>query len=472
MSVHHQSIALSADTSCFSYPFLLDTPTGPCVISTLSSHYNYTAVQPSQHENHKIAVGAVLDGIVLSEYVYTAWIKYSSRRYEWINVATTYDFVEFQVFVKPGGFNSLGLLMPFDLLTWILTLGGTTVATLLMFVMQSKKTLSIGKFLSIWWSCLMLLLDEVNLPSARILVTETKYRLVFVTLLMMSFQLDELYKGSLCSYLTASLLPETPSDWGDLASVEDHPILTTSIIRQRNFDTGEITDSFIVKDFVISDLLVDFKKAHPFRNILQKLDDKITFITADMFAVVKNITENGAIENMAHEIISVSEKFAIVNMASDLFVFDALINVKGGFIAVKNSAISFFTSRSPWFVRKNFFSVIFSRGLARLVEAGIFQKWETTHWEFILLNRVAFYETNTPMGVHYGRIVNAKIGLNILEVEEKVGLENLKLFCLICLFFVGITCLIFGVEGLLTLKCGRNRVVVMKQRCNITDHLS
>lgn len=173
--------------------------------------------------------------------------------------------------------------------------------------------------------------------------------------------------------------PSTPQNLEELVQNDKIPILTTSSA----FQFGQAAESHsILKIIVVPDLLKDETltslKAQTYRGLLNAY-----FLTHYPIYIAKNISSHGCIwtSNQSKVALGKNEIFAVVDYLRIFKQFGSTLTLFRKYKpANPHKSMSFYTSRTVWLVKKNFFTNIFATGLSYLVESGIYQRWDTNRW--------------------------------------------------------------------------------------------
>lgn len=173
--------------------------------------------------------------------------------------------------------------------------------------------------------------------------------------------------------------PKTPDNLEDLVeSVDNIPIITIGVSMYSSLSKVEYR-SILLKG-VIPDLVAD--EAQNSRNLqtYNRLGENVFAMNFEVspFVVAKNISTSGFLWNYndTKDVGGTTGIFAVVDYPIFFKLLRHSLALFGKYSPARpHNSMSFYTTRGFWFVRKNFFSNMFTNGLASFVESGIYERF-------------------------------------------------------------------------------------------------
>ncbi|OXA45814.1 hypothetical protein Fcan01_19572 [Folsomia candida] len=311
-------------------------------------------------------------------------IKRSPVKWDWYVHGITFLPFEFLILTPMSSYSFETLVMPFDAWIWTATLisFGATVAILTVLTASSHLKGSLFKNFwdKVFWT-ISVIFDQTDTEFTSVEFKSTSgsvTRMLQVWIAIwyfITFFLGMVYKGSLFSWLTATLPLTVPTSLESLVD-SDWPIVTITAGKT------ELGATSILKFSIIPDLLYGIKPSTELTgegkmyNFLTKLNNKVEFITGNVFEIGLNVTENRRVQSFSNSTVKFNLPCVILDEVSKLNALVGGITMFTNPAIVRNHEMTPFISRVPWHGERNFLYPLFARGLGQLVQSGIFSKWD------------------------------------------------------------------------------------------------
>lgn len=398
-----------------------------------------------------------------------------SFSFDWIKYGVRVETYRFSVFLESKDVvtqaNLNALVLPFDVITWILIfLVGLTI-WLMSFVVTEQGTLSI-----LW--LLGTLLDQSDLLFVKIFTSKKKKTCFggeticilpltgwIITTLLLGF----FYKGALFSYMTTTPLPDVPTNLKDLL-ISDIPIITTTYLTSVFYPIPVSPLEMLCKDF-----LEILGHESPLADVADGLLRRTIFVPA--FHKVVDITENISLsrpittcanphtwnctkKTEKGSVVLRGKKFAVISVKEDIAAFSNYLSYFDGksskFIQIREDSPNPVIFRVPWIAYYNGVYDIFSRHFGALVESGIHSWWNRNSHvagqvRLLIQNKFQIKSSNEHVSIP-GLLQRIWIRSNVAKVpvyEGTAGLGGVEIKMVMAPFVIwctvlGISCLIFS----------------------------
>lgn len=111
--------------------------------------------------------------------------------------------------------------------------------------------------------------------------------------------------------------------------------------------------------------------------MFSKLGNVVHFVFGTEFQVARNLSLHGFLRSTNNTRISgETGVFAVIDYSDVLKLFTGSCGLFRKYKqAAAHNSMSFYTMQGIWLVQKNFVTNIFARGVASLVEAGVYGRW-------------------------------------------------------------------------------------------------
>jgi hypothetical protein len=393
----------------------LFTPEVRCTMSVLSTKYNY-----SDPKAFKLNIFPPFNNF---------WKEQATRKNNQFLVARsitehdmpihgiTFNPFEFVVFTPRSRLSFSSLISPIDAWTWVMSfINGTLFFS---FIILSKNVSSMSLF-SVWiFSTICEQVDERL--TRRVYPTMWKVAPVVGGWLITCFFIGSVYKGSLFTCLTATIAPHVPTSLKALLE-SDIVILTTTA-------SPSINDTTIssLKSVIIPDLLNGVDESDPFYKFLMDVLRKTAYLEGSEFEIARNISSKTFI---IRNDPMFSGAFAVLDSKLDVSNFISAMKQHTDFLTVKNHNMNPFITRVPWLGIRNSFFPEFCRGLAQLVQSGIYYRWEK-HWNLRAFVRelkrsgeVTHISNNTMKSVRSKQALGGQYGRFIISQNKPITLSE------------------------------------------------
>lgn len=263
------------------------------------------------------------------------------------------------------------LILPFDKWAWISVLA-SVVTTVVMFTLLTTSytqlsTLKNARNKLIW--TISVLFDEADprLTEAEFRGARNMYPFVGLCFFM-SFIIGAVYKGAMYSCLSSTVPPPIPSSLRALLLSTDWPFLTSKA------GVSNATRVSVLKYGTIPDLLEGSDARDKMYSFLTLLDNKTIFVQGNKFLIGKNISQ-GFIA-LSGNASSISLPIVLIDCVDELKILADAISFLTSSFVVRNNEKTPFITRVPYYGARNFLYPIFSRALGRLMQSGIYDRWD------------------------------------------------------------------------------------------------
>lgn len=365
----------------------------------------------------------------------------------------TYNIIKY-VYVSPLPTAVEGLtsfLSPFSYTVWLSLIGFCITITLIVrFVGHSaERKLSITKlveyFVHDFLNLSLLLFGQINGDSFKMFYRKlwVAVPILIVWLLGGGFIImNNLYMGSIFSYLSAILSPIFPLTWKSLVDSEI-PIATTT--KYNIFDSANLDES-IVKSLLIPEYKRLFRNNPSLMLKFDQLYKKLIFFGDDLssrqFLKFLRNTEASRIIRNTNESLDTSKTFAIMDFAKYLKVYSNFLQWSGSrLVSIGNEATPF-TQIGIGAGSKNFISPIFQSRVGRLTSFGLMDRWNRLDDLYTSIN--TWYTLDGTISPKYfaKAMSNGKEPVTFHE-SDPVPLKSLLGALLVCSVFILLSFLCF-----------------------------
>lgn len=189
------------------------------------------------------------------------------------------------------------------------------------------------------------------------------------TWILASYILGNEYKGYMYSCMSTIPIPSVPQTITDLVLHSKIPYFTTT----QHYDYSKDTYSTL-KEIVLTDYLRE-QKPTPLTRVIRKFRDNCLLLKGSPLNVIYNITKHLGVNTDTGARSLIPAKFAVISEEDDMNIFATLIKRAMDIFIVPSKSLSQFNSPVPWYGKRNRFTQVFSMGLARLEQSGIYQRW-------------------------------------------------------------------------------------------------
>lgn len=167
--------------------------------------------------------------------------------------------------------------------------------------------------------------------------------------------------------------PSTPQNLYELVKGE-MPILSIAWSLASMEEKYKIRSTLTTS--IIPTLLADEGISAQKQDVYNRLRNITLFPSEVRFKLFWSLSVGEFFKNFNHTSYEREDTFAVVDHTDTFKLFGQNLGYFGNFKpAIAHSAMHFYTMRSIWIVRKNFFYNVFTHGLTSLVEGGIYERW-------------------------------------------------------------------------------------------------
>lgn len=332
-----------------------------CTVYTLSSKYNFTIANYG-------ATTPWISGVyrsILSNpggLRYFAIAKLSTEKFQFA-IITSFPMTlnTFQAFIAP-----------FDSDTWSLIL--TSCAFLVAFIFlentlfryeRNRSHLADGTF-----NMLAPLLGQVCSGNVlHLFYCKAAAGLVWILwlLFMNSILIQNLYQGSIYSFLTITLPPQIPQTMPEL-SASNIPIITMSQLGSR--DPADHSIKSVLKHFLIPKLKLALEQNASYGRLLSAVNSRIVLITAHPFIVADSINKLLPIDD-----VPTNQTLAIMDSGPSLGSALQLLEASQQRYIVRSGTDTLINNNVIWQVNNNFILPPILRHIRQLEESGLLEQW-------------------------------------------------------------------------------------------------
>lgn len=397
--------------TCSPYQFGFHTSVVYCIPYVLSSHYNYS-VFPTENGMGPLT-NLKFDQPSSTIFNQVNFIDPSIRKNIWINYGSTIDQYDLVLYVGRGDFNFLKLFLPMGIWLWVGLVVSFGILGLLLGAYYSDgfEPAKIANSVVIIFSILM----EQSVPMDERKTSQHPMRrnaFLLLPWIWACFILCNCYKGDLFSYLTKDTPPPTPDSFEAIAN-SDIMIATST----KHYFNG--TAYSTLKDYVLADLSYG---EDGYSEFFMRFRHFSKFFRGEMYSVVRNISEGKAVDT-DRGMTFMPDIFATVSARRDSDIMKVLVSrfCVDYFIDEKKMGPNPYVSRTPWFGDRNIYSEMLIKGLAHLVESGIYEKWHRNFELFKIIweLRRGDKAINVSSLNYFGLLVMQ--GESVIEMNEGEG---------------------------------------------------
>ncbi|CAL8068388.1 unnamed protein product [Orchesella dallaii] len=443
--------------SCSMYELGLKTKEHTCSIKVLSKHYNFTVYNPGR--GSKSTVGSVEAKLILSrEFIQVEFLSRPVRFYQ--TQILPYSFYhEYKCLLfmsKEHGIDVLSILFPFDVpfgLTYILCF--ISVAICLTAVLRTVKLKDSGfsRPALLFLFPIKALLEQGDDPVVNMCQRSftAGYFLIFSMFYPTSLIGNE-YKGHLTSTMTSGFVPTVPDNVQTLVFNTSIPYYTTTV----HSSNGQLYST--LTDIIMPEYIQQTQKLQEDESTLTKFLLKLTrnvkFISEYPSDIVFNMSKGLPVKTAYEGMQQFSKKFALFDQERRLGLFLSLVRKfleKYWIIPIPMETKLF--SIHPWMGMKNQFLKVFSRGLAGLVEGGIYDRWvkHSLKWEIMIVKNSMYAQLNvTKRESQFASVVldNLESSKETVDHSSEIEIGMSSIWPAFVIFGVMhlISCMIFAIE--------------------------
>ncbi|CAL8127164.1 unnamed protein product [Orchesella dallaii] len=426
-----------------------------CTIMTLSLSYNFTIFgEWGSHGRHLI--GDVETGPIMSSAaIHNIFLKRGegSNKLGWIHYGCEYNPYKFMLFMSTEhAVNFRALLQPFDNLSTAMFI--LSIICTLLFLHAVVKTYNedynlfsgVGRQINDFqYKCIL----EQSDPKTLALFSESISGYLGVSFWLFScYAIGNEYKGFMYSCMTTFPNPRVPESITDLVMHSSIPYYTTT----KHVFQGDLYST--LKDMVLADFLHNKKQTYGTK-VIEKLRQKCALIKGSEATSIFNITKQLPVLSDAGMII-IPPKFALISSEGDVKLFVTLIRKLSDLIIITSNKVSYFESRVPWYGNRNTFLKIFTEGLSKLEQSGIYRRW-SKHFSLYLVvekfieideNLKRLNVTTSNQTNYFSRVLYAfsDSGLNMKVDDIRLRVQNLELMLIGCCGIVVAATIALGCE--------------------------
>lgn len=325
-----------------------------CVASVLGIHLNFT----HSHNNRKNSIASVTRNVRLDKHFINKLVRRQKRQILSLNsFSDEWGFMIVGDTERPAG-----LLKPFDLVIWILSLICLMCFTLYIVILrQANYNESVRTLLLLIGSMVsqpgLEVNSVVNLHSGK----KHKFHLNIACCVILLWQavtlvLNEAYKGSVYSFLTKPAVLSHPDSLEALTNW-NVSIFTFSEHYKENFDPDIFQDKYLYSKVLNMTVFAG-----------KRYQGWISFVLS--FILEQPINQN----------YSSNAKQAVMDQVIAVSIIKQSINIyakqkwTSPIVSVGTRQISL-----PWHIDNNFVKPIFKRGFDSLFESGLYYLWDLSY---------------------------------------------------------------------------------------------
>ncbi|OXA38380.1 hypothetical protein Fcan01_26802 [Folsomia candida] len=413
----------------------MSTSFGKCPILSLSVKHNFTLVDMSLHRSayYDFETGRILGEALID------WISgdfYSSYEVRWDNIQFMF------VAPFPTGLTGIrALLSPFSETVWTIIIICCLTITLIIKVSDTKRFIAV-KFIIDFFNVASILLGQV---SGYIFVMFHNKKWVAIPILTVWFlggrylTMDNLYVGSIYSFLSAVKLPILPDTLKSLVD-SDIPIITMSTAKQSELS--------ILKAVHIPEYIEIYKEQKSFVKLLQKLNYRLVSfeglshfeVMAKVFGNVKHF-QNVSLGFDRSKVWGIMDDKVILNHVTSYIKLSGrrkIIHATDGTTPFRLTSFAL--------GRKTFLFPIFQKGFGQLSSSGLITRWHKMGELYVPLKFVYRRDKRNYERYFFKAMSNGREPITFHE-SDPVSMKAVKESLALC----G-TCLIFGIVSII-LEC-------------------
>lgn len=334
-----------------------------CKIVHLYQNLNFTSVR---NERFPVSVLAMWQSLYKTIHILirNPWF-YSPFSVE-------FEYVKFSVITQyPNALQGMNAyLLPFSVPVWV----GLLVSCVTLCLIAQVQNYTTSAFEIMRKICLnifkaaAILLGQINSSNLNIFNRRSFGAPILMVWLFCGryIIMDNLYTGSIFSYLSAIKPPIVPETLTELVE-SNIPIVSTSSLTSQES---------ILKKVIIPNYVDNLKIANKSIELLQKLVSKIVFVNA-YSAYVKFFKNILTLDLLTYfnTSIDTSRTYAIIDADAEFSIFTDLLKANGRRLVINGQGDMPFVYVSTSFGLRNCFHQLFSRKLSQLAASGIEARW-------------------------------------------------------------------------------------------------
>lgn len=370
-----------------------------CTISTLRQQFNFTY----QHWKviDKPARQDIFGGISFSTVLLNETLK-SMIENNFGMYHVRFEKFKFSVVTSfPSVANNFAtFLLPFDSITWILILISTLTISSLVPISVSYSGFGyrngvIEHICDDLFQITAVLLGQSGKGDMTKIFSNKHLALIvsIVWLFGCYILMENVYQGSIFSFLTVPHFPEVPETIGELLESKI-PVLTTTYftyyVLVRNRSSGTIKYASTMKNLLIPQWKMAMGGNLEYIKSINSLDERLTYVNP-VEGTVKGIVQNVSNSIPLGKNFETRETLAIMNHEKDLKYFTDPIRVLGKRFVIDSRDDTGFQTINVMYGFRNYIYPGIYASYKKMLEAGLVDKWANLYLSWEQLFRMRIY---------------------------------------------------------------------------------
>ncbi|OXA49177.1 hypothetical protein Fcan01_15915 [Folsomia candida] len=410
-----------------------------CIILSLSHTFNFTFVP----ENYRtIAFYNIADDWVLDSNL----LKVIERDRAYTVQSINRDIFQV-IFVTrfPTTFDGIYVfLAPFEAIVWLVLLLACVVITCVVTLAHDDSVaVSFLNFVDV----VSTLLGQLNGDSLKTFHSKKWVAAPLLTVWLFSgcyIIMDNLYTGSIFSFLSAVRSPVFPATLRELVDSEI-PIITMGSIA---YYEGERTS--VLKSNHIPQCIDLYAQKPNVIKMFQRLLKKLIYLDVNnnndkFFKFIRNVELSNRISNANESVIDTGKTFSVMDNGLDLSFLEKNFRWNGSRLIIRGNEETPFTEMQVLAMQRSFLLPMFVKQMALLTSFGLKDKWNKMHNLYGPLSLLS--KTNIPnFKKHFLRAVsNAREPVTFHE-SDPVSLKVIKDVFVLCVMVLVVSMISITVE--------------------------
>ncbi|CAG7819455.1 unnamed protein product [Allacma fusca] len=387
----HQGTVLVQDdktqsSTCSFYHDGLNVPARYCIVKITSQQLNFTTVI-NRDPNGRISpnvpdkyVGVLAGGYLLDPNLISHIHNQSIPiRYDWIRTAEEFQYITFLLVVDIRNLNIAAIWQSLDLPTWTcIFLSAITVSATVFSLLIKREPSLFPSWCSAFTAMLAYLIEKSRLTTrTRLECLNIQSILIINIWAQLAMVISSYYKGALFALMTSATEPAVPQSMRQLLLTQDYITSATSYCEDNLAGSLlHLTARDFLKEGKIHHL-GDLKTGNDLRDLVTDFKEKLKFLNASIMNIL--VSQLSQPQDLNYqEGVQFPHNYVFMGSTKEIKLYGLFLSIlQSKTMVLQGPEIFLFLQRRPFVVKRNFLKVQFTSIAFKLVEAGIWNHWNT-----------------------------------------------------------------------------------------------